>query len=164
MKASKSIHEKLLDFPTLLKKIAQWRILGKSIVFTNGCFDLLHSGHIASLLEASKQGDFLIVGVNSDASIKKIKRPGRPINNENSRALILASLAMVDAVVIFSEETPVELIKGLEPDVLVKGGDYTIDEIAGANEVMKKGGKVIINPIVEGFSTTTMIDKIKKLP
>lgn len=150
-----------MTLPELQKKIAQWRLPGKTIVFTNGCFDILHAGHIASLTEAAQQGDILIVGVNADASIKNLKGSNRPINNENERALLLASLAMVDAVILFSQSTPLELILTIKPDVLVKGGDYKIEEIAGAKEVMEWGGKVIINPIVQGFSTTSIINKIQ---
>ena len=150
-----------MTLPELQKKIAQWRLPGKTIVFTNGCFDILHAGHIDSLTEAAQQGDILIVGVNADASIKNLKGSNRPINNENERALLLASLAMVDAVILFSQSTPLELILTIKPDVLVKGGDYKIEEIAGAKEVMEWGGKVIINPIVQGFSTTSIINKIQ---
>jgi D-beta-D-heptose 7-phosphate kinase/D-beta-D-heptose 1-phosphate adenosyltransferase len=151
-----------LTLPDLQKKITQWRVLGKTIAFTNGCFDILHAGHIASLTEASKHGDILIIGLNADASIKGLKGAGRPVNDENARALLLASLVMVDAVVLFSEPTPLELILALRPDVIVKGGDYKVEDIAGAKEVMNWGGRVVINPIVEGFSTTSIINKIQK--
>lgn len=147
--------------PELERKLAQWRLLGKTIVFTNGCFDILHAGHIASLTEAAKYGDLLIVGLNADASIKGLKGPNRPVNDENARALLLASLVMVDAVVLFSDPTPLQLILTIKPDVLVKGGDYAIEDIAGAKEVIEWGGKVILNPIVEGFSTTSIINKIQ---
>lgn len=155
------MQNKILTLPELQKKIAQWRLPGKTIVFTNGCFDILHAGHIASLTEAAQQGDVLIVGVNADASIKSLKGNNRPINNENARVLILAALAVVDAVILFSEPTPLELILAIKPDVLVKGGDYKIEDIAGAKEVIGWGGKVIINPIVRGFSTTSIIHKIQ---
>ncbi len=137
--------------------------MGKTISFTNGCFDILHSGHIASLSEAAKEGDILIVGVNTDASTKRLKGDERPVNNENSRALLLASLAITDAVTLFDEDTPLELIKAVMPDVIVKGGDYTLDQMIGAKEVMANGGRVVINPIVEGYSTTGIIEKIRKL-
>jgi D-beta-D-heptose 7-phosphate kinase/D-beta-D-heptose 1-phosphate adenosyltransferase len=150
-----------LTLPDLERKAAQWRLLGKTIVFTNGCFDILHAGHIASLIESAKHGDILVVGLNADASIKGLKGPGRPVNDENARALVLASLVMVDAVVLFTEPTPLELILAIKPDVLVKGGDYAIEDIVGAKEVMSWGGKVILNPIVEGFSTTSIINKIQ---
>ena len=137
--------------------------MGKTIAFTNGCFDILHEGHIYSLSQAAREADFLIVGVNSDASTKRLKGEERPVNNQQSRALILASLIMVDAVVIFEEDTPLNLISTLLPDVLVKGGDYTLAQIVGAKEVMDNGGRVVINPILEGFSTTGILEKIKKL-
>jgi D-beta-D-heptose 7-phosphate kinase/D-beta-D-heptose 1-phosphate adenosyltransferase len=135
--------------------------LGKTIAFTNGCFDILHEGHIYSLSQAASEADYLIVGVNSDASVKKLKGESRPINNENSRSKLLASLMLVDAVIIFKEDTPLDLIKSLLPDVLIKGGDYKVNEIAGAKEVIENGGRVVINPILNGFSTTSIIDKMK---
>lgn len=161
MKPGNSIPNKILTLPELQRKIAQWRLLNKTIVFTNGCFDILHAGHIASLSEAAQHGDFLIVGLNADASVKGLKGDGRPVNDEQSRALVMASLTMVDAVVIFSEPTPLELIKAIQPDILVKGGDYKIEDIVGAKEVMDRGGQVIINPIVQGFSTTSIINKLQ---
>ncbi|HEY6955812.1 MAG TPA: D-glycero-beta-D-manno-heptose 1-phosphate adenylyltransferase [Flavisolibacter sp.] len=150
-----------MTLPDLEKKIAQWRLIGKTIAFTNGCFDILHAGHIASLTEAAKQADILVVGLNADSSIQGLKGPGRPINKEDARALLLASLLMVDAVILFSEPNPRDLIVAIRPDVLVKGGDYKVEEIAGAKEVMSWGGRVIINPIVEGFSTSSIINKIQ---
>jgi D-glycero-beta-D-manno-heptose 1-phosphate adenylyltransferase len=164
LRPGNSIQDKVNTLPGLLRKIAQWRVLGKSIAFTNGCFDILHAGHIASLTEAAQTADILIVGVNSDASVKGLKGDGRPVNNEQSRALLLASLTMTDAVIIFSEPTPRDLIVALKPDVLVKGGDYKVEDIAGAKEVMENGGKVVINPIVEGFSTTNIINKLQNPP
>ena len=157
------IEKKITSPDDAVKKIAQWRLLSKTIAFTNGCFDILHRGHIFALSEAAKQADYLIVGLNSDASAKRLKGEGRPINDEQSRALLLSSLVMIDLIVLFEEETPLELIKKLLPDVLIKGGDYTIDQIAGAKEVIANGGKVIINPIVEGFSTTGLVGKIATL-
>jgi D-beta-D-heptose 7-phosphate kinase/D-beta-D-heptose 1-phosphate adenosyltransferase len=145
----------------LLQRIAQWKVLEKCIAFTNGVFDILHPGHIFSLSQAAKEADYLIVGVNADDSVKRLKGNNRPINNQDSRALILASLLMVDAVIIFEEDTPLELIKAIKPDVLVKGGDYTIEQIVGANEVIVNGGRVVINPIVEGFSTSGVIEKMR---
>jgi D-beta-D-heptose 7-phosphate kinase/D-beta-D-heptose 1-phosphate adenosyltransferase len=139
-----------------------WKLLGKTCAFTNGCFDILHQGHIFSLGEAAKEADYLIVGLNSDASVQRLKGPSRPINNTENRAIVLSNLAIVDLLVVFEEDTPLELIKALMPDILVKGGDYTIDQIVGAKEVIAGGGKVIINPIVEGYSTTGLIEKIKK--
>jgi rfaE bifunctional protein nucleotidyltransferase chain/domain len=161
MRRPELIPRKIYELPELLKLVGIWRFSGKSIAFTNGCFDILHEGHIASLSEAAAEADLLIVGVNSDASTRRLKGPGRPVNNEHSRALLLASLQIVDTVVIFEEDTPYELIVSIMPDVLVKGGDYTIDTIVGAKEVIANGGRVVINPIVEGFSTTSIIEKIR---
>jgi D-beta-D-heptose 7-phosphate kinase/D-beta-D-heptose 1-phosphate adenosyltransferase len=161
MRAIDSIPQKIVALKHLSFKIEAWRATGKTIAFTNGCFDILHEGHIFSLSQAAKEADLLIVGVNSDASVKRLKGIDRPINHENSRALLLASLAIVDAVVIFEEDTPLEVIKEILPDFLVKGGDYTVDQIVGAKEVIANGGNVIINPIVEGFSTTGIIQQIK---
>ncbi|HYF30111.1 MAG TPA: D-glycero-beta-D-manno-heptose 1-phosphate adenylyltransferase [Chitinophagaceae bacterium] len=156
------IQQKIFTADELVRRIAQWHFLGKSVAFTNGCFDILHRGHIYSLSQAAAEADCLIVGLNSDASTRGLKGPGRPVNDENSRALIIASLLMVDAVVLFEEETPLNLITTLKPDVMVKGGDYTIDSIVGAKEVMAYGGRVVINPIIEGFSTTGIIQKLSK--
>lgn len=155
------IPQKIITVAQAAYTAAQWRVLGKKIVFTNGVFDILHQGHIFSLSQAAKEGDYLIVGLNADTSVKRLKGESRPVNNQESRALVLASLLMVDAVVLFEEDTPLELIKTIMPDVLVKGGDYTVDQIAGAKEVMSNGGKVIINPILEGFSTTSIIEQMK---
>jgi D-glycero-beta-D-manno-heptose 1-phosphate adenylyltransferase len=160
VRAIHSIPDKILTLNDLNSKVAQWRLLGKTISFTNGCFDVLHAGHIASLSEAAKLADILVVGLNADNSVTQLKGPGRPINNQDSRALLLASLSMVDAVVLFSEPTPLELIKLVRPDFLVKGGDYKIEDIVGSKEVLEAGGKVIINPIVEGFSSTSLIEKL----
>ena len=162
MKAIHSIPGKIMTLEQLSTKVAQWKFLGKTISFTNGCFDLLHAGHIASLSEAAKLSDILIVGLNTDSSVKELKGPDRPINTQDSRALLLASLSLVDAVVLFSNPTPLELIKAILPNFLVKGGDYKVHEIAGAKEVLQAGGQVIINPIIEGFSTTSLIEKMQQ--
>ncbi len=162
MKAIDTIEKKILTLPQAMLLTASWRNTGKTIAFSNGCFDILHEGHIFSLSQAAKEADYLIVGVNSDSSTKKLKGPGRPVNHEKSRALLLASLVIVDAVVVFEEDTPRDLIVSLMPDVLVKGGDYTVEQIAGSKEVLANGGRVVINPIVEGFSTTGIIEQIKK--
>ncbi len=161
MKSVDAIGKKIFLLQELQKQVASWRVTNKTIAFTNGCFDILHEGHIFSLTEAAKEADFLIIGVNSDESVKKLKGPDRPINNEKSRSLILSNLAIVDAVIIFNEDTPLQLIKALLPDVIVKGGDYTIEQIVGSKEVIANGGRVVINPIVEGFSTTGIIQLIK---
>jgi D-beta-D-heptose 7-phosphate kinase/D-beta-D-heptose 1-phosphate adenosyltransferase len=141
--------------------VKRWRLKNNRIVFTNGVFDILHEGHIASLSEAATYGTILITAVNSDASVKRLKGPGRPVNTENARALLLAALVITDAVVIFEEDTPLELIKAVLPDVLVKGGDYSVDQIAGAKEVLANGGSVKLAAIVEGISTTGIIQKMK---
>ena len=163
MKLIEAIEHKIFTLPELLKRINSWRVTNKTIAFTNGCFDILHEGHIFSLSQAAKEADYLVVAVNSDASIKKLKGEERPINNEKSRSLLLASLIIVDAVVIFEEDTPLNLIQSILPDVLVKGGDYTVEQIVGSKEVNTNGGRVVINPIVQGFSTTSIISKIKAL-
>lgn len=163
MKQIAAIEQKIYTISQLVKQVTIWRNLNKTIAFTNGCFDILHEGHIFSLSQAASEADYLIVAVNSDASIRKLKGDDRPINNQQSRALLLANLCIVDAVIIFEEETPLSLISSLIPNVLVKGGDYTIDQIVGAEIVLKNGGEVKINSIVQGFSTTGIINKIKSL-
>jgi D-beta-D-heptose 7-phosphate kinase/D-beta-D-heptose 1-phosphate adenosyltransferase len=162
LKRADRIPEKIFSAVQIVQKVAQWRLPGKKIAFTNGVFDILHPGHIFSLSQAAKEADFLIVGLNADASVKRLKGETRPVNNQDSRALLLASLLMVDAVVIFEEDTPLELIKAIMPDVLVKGGDYTVEQIAGATEVIANGGRLVINPILEGFSTTKIIEQFNK--
>lgn len=161
MKSIQAIPAKIYTSADLLLQVKRWRLMSKKIVFTNGVFDILHQGHISSLSNAASNGDILIVGVNADSSVKKLKGESRPINGQQSRALVLASLLMIDAVVIFDEETPLQLITYLLPDVLVKGGDYTIEQIAGAKEVIANGGEVKITPILQGFSTTNIIQKMK---
>lgn len=161
MKRADLIPQKILTVAQILQKVVQWRLLSKKIAFTNGVFDILHQGHIFSLLHAAKEADYLIVGLNSDASVKRLKGETRPVNDQQSRSLIVASLIMVDAVVLFEEDTPLELIKAILPDVLVKGGDYTVEQIAGAKEVMANGGRIVVNPILEGFSTTGIINCLK---
>jgi D-beta-D-heptose 7-phosphate kinase/D-beta-D-heptose 1-phosphate adenosyltransferase len=151
--------EKVLTLDDLKVRIAAWRSAGQRIVFTNGCFDLLHIGHITLLEDARREGDRLIVAINSDASVQELKGPTRPIVRERERGRILAALAAVDAVIVFDEPTPLELIVALRPDVIVKGGDYKEDDIVGAKEVRSWGGRVKIVPTVEGFSTTKLIAK-----
>ena len=163
MKRPELLPSKIVAREELVRNVARWRLLGKTISFTNGCFDILHAGHIASLSDAAKEGDVLIVGVNTDASTKRLKSDERPVNNESSRALLLANLAMVDAVTLFEEDTPLELIKAVLPDVIVKGGDYTVEQMIGAKEVLENGGRIVINPILQGYSTTGIIGKIRSL-
>ena len=160
MKNPESILQKIYTLPELATQVNRWRLLGRSIAFTNGCFDILHEGHIHSLSKAAHEGDILIVGMNSDASVKRLKGDSRPVNKEHSRALLLSALIMVDAVVVFEEDTPLELIKALLPDVLVKGGDYTPDQVVGGKEVIANGGRVVINSLLPGFSTTGIIEKL----
>jgi D-beta-D-heptose 7-phosphate kinase / D-beta-D-heptose 1-phosphate adenosyltransferase len=151
--------EKVLTLEHLKVRAAAWRSAGEKIVFTNGCFDLLHIGHVTLLEEARREGERLVVGINSDASVRGLKGPTRPVVGERERARILAALAAVDAVVVFGEPTPLELIVELRPDVIVKGGDYDESTVVGAKEVRSWGGRVKIVPIVEGFSTTRLIEK-----
>lgn len=162
MKRADLIPQKIMTTPQIIQRVAQWRLTCKTIAFTNGVFDILHQGHIFSLSQAAKEADILIIGLNADASVKRLKGDSRPVNNQESRALLLASLQIVDAVVLFEEDTPLQLISSVVPDVLVKGGDYTLEQIAGAKEVIAAGGRVLINPILEGFSTTGIIDQIRK--
>lgn len=154
---------KFLKADDLLRQIARWRLKSDKIVFTNGCFDILHSGHINTLNSAKALGDRLILGLNSDASVKRLKGKERPINSENSRAHVLEALACVDAVIIFEEDTPLELIKLIQPDVLAKGGDWKAEQIIGSDVVLSKGGEVHSLPYVQGYSTSEIIDKIRKL-
>jgi D-beta-D-heptose 7-phosphate kinase/D-beta-D-heptose 1-phosphate adenosyltransferase len=163
MRKADIIQNRIQPLSQALKILRQWRVLDKKIAFTNGCFDIIHQGHIFSLSQAAKEADYLVVGLNSDASTKRLKGEGRPVNDQQSRAIVLASLLMVDLVVLFDEDTPLELINAVKPDVLVKGGDYTLEQIVGAKEVMANGGRVVINPIIQGFSTTGLIEKIHKL-
>ncbi len=160
MRGTGIIKEKIATLEEIVRRVSQWRVKGKTIAFTNGVFDIIHAGHILSLSSAAAEGDILIVGLNSDASVKRLKGESRPVNDEDSRATVLASLLMVDAVVMFEEDTPLNLIKAIMPDVLVKGGDYKVEDIAGSKEVIEAGGRVVINPILEGFSTTGIIRKL----
>jgi rfaE bifunctional protein nucleotidyltransferase chain/domain len=162
MKRADLIPLKIISREQAVQQAAQWKTLGKKVSFTNGVFDILHPGHIFSLSEAAKEGDYLIVGLNADASVKRLKGDSRPVNNQDARAILLAALLMVDAVVIFEEDTPLELISAILPDVIVKGGDYTPEQVAGGKEVIAAGGKVVINPILEGYSTTALIAKMKE--
>ena len=155
------ISAKIADREQLKSMLAVWRFQGKKIVFTNGCFDILHLGHIDYLSKAKDEGNILIIGLNTDNSVSRIKGESRPITDENSRAKILASLQFVDAVILFDEETPYELIKFVQPDVLVKGSDYKPEEIVGYDIVKAKNGKVVTIDFLEGYSTTAIEKKIK---
>jgi len=162
MTASEIIQSKIcINAQAFIPILQQWRQAGNSVVFTNGCFDLVHRGHIDSLAKASEHGDRLIVGLNSDISVKLLKGENRPIIDQLSRAVLLASLLMVDAVVLFDEETPYDLIATIQPDVLVKGSEYKIEEIAGYDIVLASGGRVERIDLTEGFSTSDLIHKIK---
>ena len=161
MDVSKIIQSKIFEnFQDFKPVLNQWQKSGQSIVFTNGCFDLVHRGHIDSLVKAATFGDWLIVGLNSDVSVRLLKGKKRPLIDEQSRAVMLASLLMVDAVILFQEETPYELIKSILPDVLVKGAEYRIEEIAGFDVVLASGGRVERIDLTEGFSTSDLIQKI----
>lgn len=153
---------RILSKGALLAARERLRIEGKRLVFTNGCFDLLHAGHVRYLSEARSLGDALVVALNSDRSIRALKGEGRPIMNERERAEVIAALEAVDFVVIFDEETPHALITDLLPDVLVKGGDWSLDQIVGREEVEAAGGRVLSLPYLEGSSTTDIIDRIRK--
>ncbi len=163
MKEIGLIQEKILSWKALESKLHLWKFKAYTIVFTNGCFDLIHEGHLQTLAGAADEGDKLIVGLNSDTSVKKLKGEKRPILEQNSRAMILASLTFVDAVVIFEEETPYELIKLAQPDVIVKGGDWAADQIIGSDIVEANHGRIVNIPYIEGHSTTNIEEKIKKL-
>lgn len=162
MNKAELIQSKILDRQGLQRKLALWRFKELKIVFTNGCFDILHRGHIHLLTKAAEQGDVLIVGLNSDKSVSNLKGASRPLQDEITRAFILASLFYVSAVVLFDEDTPAELIKIISPDVLVKGGDYAVENIAGADWVVKQGGKVEIVPLLKGHSTSNIEAKMMR--
>ncbi|MFV0321497.1 MAG: bifunctional D-glycero-beta-D-manno-heptose-7-phosphate kinase/D-glycero-beta-D-manno-heptose 1-phosphate adenylyltransferase HldE [Alphaproteobacteria bacterium] len=162
-RTQKSIHQyegELMDHQKLLSRIENWRSRGLIVGMTNGCFDLLHAGHLHNFMEAKKECDRLIVAVNSDASVKRLKGPSRPVQNLEDRARVLAHLREVDAVCAFEQDTPYDLVKLLQPDVLIKGGDYKVEEIAGHDIVLGNGGRVVLIPLLEGFSTTATIAKI----
>lgn len=163
MSVLNQIRQKIQTREQLVSTLARWRAAGQRIVFTNGCFDLLHYGHLHYLAEARDLGTRLVVGLNSADSVRRLKGPTRPINDETTRAHMLAALEMVDAVVIFDEDTPLELIKTVMPDVLVKGGDWKPDQIVGSDLVLAHGGEVRSLPFVEGYSTTNIERKILQL-
>ena len=157
MKHLEKIYDKILNKVSLEEKLNLWRKEGKTIVFSNGCFDILHRGHVEYLSKAADLGDILIIGLNTDASVKRIKGPSRPVNDEKARAVVLAALEFVDAIMFFEEDTPYNLIKNVQPDVLVKGKDYKAEDIVGYDIVTNKGGKVETIELVEGFSTTNIL-------
>lgn len=151
-----------VELPEAVNLRTNWHERDMRVVFTNGCFDLLHPGHVTYLEDAKKLGDILVIGLNSDDSIRRLKGPSRPVNSLDNRAHMLAGLRSVDLVVPFSDDTPINLIKALLPDVLVKGGDYLPDDIIGAKEVVEAGGEVIVVPFLDGHSSTDLIRKIQK--
>ena len=163
MNGKQDIQNKILTRETLATLAQNWHAEGRKIVFTNGCFDILHRGHLEVLTASAGYGDVLVVGLNTDASVKRLKGPERPVNDEGFRSWMMASLELVDAVVLFDEPTPKTLIDILQPDVIVKGGDYTPDQVVGADAVLARGGEVKIVPIVKGYSTTSLIEAIRKL-
>ena len=154
------IASKIYTWESIRRQCAVWRLKEQRIVFTNGCFDLLHFGHVAYLSDASELGGALVIGLNSDSSVRRIKGPRRPINDEHARAMVLASLSFVDAVVLFGEDTPYELISTIRPDILVKGNDYSVEEIAGQDIVLAYGGEVITIELTKGYSTSLIVDQI----
>lgn len=158
----KTLLSKISDLPKLKASIDAWHKEGKKVVFTNGVFDLLHIGHITYMAKAAELGDRLVIGLNSDSSVKRIKGEERPVNDQNSRAALLAALFFVDAIVVFEEDTPINVITTLMPDILVKGADYSIDNIVGAKEVIANGGEVKTIDFVQGYSSTSIIQKIRK--
>jgi D-glycero-beta-D-manno-heptose 1-phosphate adenylyltransferase len=153
--------DKIYTLPQLQAQLQAWRQQGHKIVFTNGCFDLLHLGHVDYLEKSRQLGDKLVLGLNTDTSISRIKGPSRPLQDEMSRARVMASLLFVDAVVLFDDDTPLELIKAVQPDILVKGDDYTIENIVGQEVVTARGGEVKTVPLVKGYSTTNIVKKIE---
>lgn len=162
MKDSLQTVDRIVTRENAVAMIEAWKKEGHQVVFTNGCFDIIHAGHVQYLEQAHTLGDRLIIGLNSDRSVKRLKGPNRPVNGEWARACVLASLRFTDAVVVFEEDTPLELIKALKPDVLVKGGDYAIENIVGADFVKSIGGKTEIIRFVEGYSSSTIIQKLKE--
>ncbi len=161
MKNLNIINKKILDRKTLSVNLAIWKFKQKKVVFTNGCFDILHLGHIDYLSKAKDLGDVLVIGLNTDLSVQRLKGKNRPVVNEGARAMLLASLLFVDAVVLFDEDTPYELIKSVQPNILVKGSDYKEEDIVGYDIVKSIGGHIKTIDFLEGYSTTSIIEKLK---
>jgi rfaE bifunctional protein nucleotidyltransferase chain/domain len=161
MKPEIDFRSKIVSVTEAKERISNWQRLGQTIVFTNGCFDILHPGHIDYLFRAATLGNYLVIGLNADASVQRLKGAHRPIQDEKSRAIILAALTCTDLIVLFAEDTPYNLIKALQPDILVKGGDYKVEEIVGYDIVIKNGGRVITLDFLEGYSTSAIERKIK---
>ena len=158
------ISSKIVSWDRARQLCRGWQAADEKIVFTNGCFDILHKGHIQYLEQASELGSHLIIGLNSDDSTNRLKGPNRPINRQDSRAFVIAAMGFVDAVVVFDEDTPAQLIHQLTPNILVKGGDYSIEDVVGGDYVQSNGGEVIILPFLDGFSTTSIEKKIRDNP
>ncbi|HAF27980.1 MAG TPA: D-glycero-beta-D-manno-heptose 1-phosphate adenylyltransferase [Bacteroidales bacterium] len=156
------IQSKIIDIRNIESILTYWNLKNKKIVFTNGCFDILHRGHVEYLAQAANHGDVLVIGLNTDNSVRKIKGPSRPVQDEYARAILLASLSFVTAVVLFDEDTPYNLIKKIQPDVLIKGSDYNIKDIVGYDIVTAKGGEVVTIDFIDGYSTTSIIEKLKR--
>jgi rfaE bifunctional protein nucleotidyltransferase chain/domain len=157
----RALSDKIVNLDTLKSNVNFWQSEGEKVVFTNGVFDLLHIGHITYLAKAANLGEKLIIGLNADSSVTRLKGEGRPVNDQSNRAALLAALFFVDAVILFEEDTPLDLISAILPDILVKGADYTVDNIVGAKEVIANGGEVLTIDMVEGYSSTSIIQKIK---
>lgn len=158
----KQLYTKTTTWQQLTPWLHERRFHGKQLVFTNGCFDILHRGHIEYLAQAASLGDELIIGLNSDDSVRRLKGPERPVNDQESRAVVLAALGFISKIVVFTEDTPARLIEAIQPDILVKGGDYTEESIVGADFVKQYGGRVEVIPFVQGFSTTQTINQMKQ--
>ena len=156
------IQSKIIDINNIESYLTDWSLKNQKIVFTNGCFDILHRGHVEYLAQAANHGDILVIGVNTDNSVRRIKGETRPVQDEYARAILLASLSFVSAIVLFDDDTPYNLIKKIQPDILIKGSDYNIDDIVGSDIVINKGGKVITIDFIEGYSTSSIIEKLKE--
>ena len=159
---SNTTESKILNLPEAVETVAAWQSAGQKVVFTNGCFDIVHLGHIDYLEKARSLGDKMVLGLNTDASVSRLKGPLRPVVNEYARARLMAALSFIDAVILFDEPTPSELIEAVKPDILVKGDDYTVENIAGSQFVLSRGGEVKTIALVKGYSTSALIEKIKQ--
>lgn len=156
------VKSKIIDIQDIDPYLTYWKLKNQKVVFTNGCFDIIHRGHVEYLAQAANYGNVLVIGLNSDNSVRRLKGKNRPVQDELARATILASFQFVNAVILFDEDTPYELIKKVQPDVLIKGSDYHVEDIVGYDIVKEKGGKVVTIDFIEGYSTTSIIEKLKK--
>ncbi len=156
------VKSKIIDIQDVEPYLTYWRLKNQRIVFTNGCFDIIHRGHVEYLAQAANYGNILVIGLNTDNSVRRIKGETRPLQDEMARAITLASFQFVNAVILFDEDTPYELIKRVQPDVLIKGSDYSVEDIVGYDIVKAKGGEVVTIDFIEGYSTTSIIKKLKK--